>query len=71
MNIELQNYARRILKEGLSRLPESHNLMFKRMYSHKNLELPIDLIVDQMSEDKLDWAMQQVQRSLDKQGKTP
>ena len=66
MNEQLQNFARTELKNGLARLPESHHLMFKRMYSHKNLEASINDVVNAMPEDKLDWAMQQVQRSIDK-----
>ena len=66
MNSQLQDFARTELKEGLARLPESHHLIFKRMYSHLNLSAPINQVVDNMHEDKLDWAMQQVQRSLDK-----
>lgn len=65
MNEQLQKYARDILKVGLEQLPESHHMMFKHMYSHKNLDADINDIIDTMPEDKLDWAMQQVQRSLD------
>ena len=42
-------------------------MLFKRMYSPKNLGDGIDDIVDSIPEDKLDWAMQQVERSLEKQ----
>jgi len=66
MNANLQNYARNEIKNGLSQLPENFQLMFKRMYSHGNLELSIDTIVDNMPDEKLDWAMQQVERSLKK-----
>ena len=65
MNSQLEAYARQTLKGGLSQLPESHNELFKRMYSHKNLHLPIDEVVDNMPTDKLDWAMQQVSRGLE------
>jgi len=40
--------------------------MFKRMYSHKNLDLPINEVVDNMPDDKIDWAMQQCQNTLNK-----
>lgn len=66
MNKELQEFARNELKAGLSRLPESNNILFKRMYSHEDLEASIDDVVNSMPEDKLDWAMQQVERSLEK-----
>ena len=66
MNKQLESFARKSLKEGLAQLPESNQMLFKRMYSHKNLEANVDDVVDGMPEDKLDWAMQQVERSLDK-----
>ncbi len=83
MNDNLQNYARSELKKGLAQLPESHHILFKRMYAfppnypegmtpqeaHKtraDLDMDINDVVDVMPERKLDWAMQQVQRSIDK-----
>lgn len=67
MNNELQNFARNSLKEKLLLLPKSWQAMFKRMYSPNDLEKGLDKVVDQMPESKLDWAMQQVENSLDKQ----
>ena len=64
MNNELQDFARESLKKGLAKLGEKQQLMFKRMYSHKNLELTMNEVVDAMPEEKLDWAMQQVQRTI-------
>jgi hypothetical protein len=65
MNEELQKFARNTIKEGLALLPSSHQLIFKRMYSHKNLDADINHVVDIMPEDRLDWAMQQVKRSVE------
>jgi len=65
MNELLEKHAREMLKTGLKQLPEKHQHFFKRMYSHGNLEADIENVVDSMPEDKLDWAMTQVQRSLD------
>lgn len=67
MNDQLQNFGRTQLKEGLAKLGEKHRLFFKRMYSHDDLEADINDVVDSMPEDKLDWAMQQVERSLQKE----
>ena len=66
MNEQLINFARNELKEGLAQLTDANRLLFKRMYSHNNLDLPINEVVDKMPEDKLDWAMQQVSRTLKK-----
>ena len=69
MNNQLQKYARAELKEGLADLPESNQLLFKRMYSHDDLDKPINQVVDDMPEEKLDWAMQQVERTITKERK--
>ena len=64
MNDQLQTIARNTLKNDLPQCTEAQQLMFKRMYAHDNLDLSIKDIIDQIPEDKLDWAMQQVQRTL-------
>lgn len=69
MNSQLQDYARSELKKGLSQLPESYQMMFKRMYSHNKLGSSINAVVNSMDESKLDWAMQQVSKSLEIQRK--
>ena len=69
MNKKLQDFARKTLKEGLSQLTEEQQLLFKRMYSPKNLDAEINEVVDAMEPDKFNWAMQQVQRTLDKKSK--
>lgn len=68
MNKQLQIFARRTLKEGLAKCTPDEHHIFRRMYSFKDLKKPIDEVVDGMDPDKLDWAMQQVQRTLDKKG---
>ena len=66
MNKQLQDFARAELKKGLAQLPEGLQLFFKRMYSHKNLDIDINSVVDGMPFEKLDWAMEQVRRSIEK-----
>ena len=67
MNNQMQEFARKTLKEGLAQLPKGWQRKFKQMYSYGNLESDINDVVDNMPEDKLDWAMQQVENSLAKQ----
>ena len=62
--------ARRKLMSGLAQCTASQQLLFKRMYANDNLGWPMEKVVDCMNEEKLDWAMQQVQRTLDKKGIT-
>lgn len=51
------------IKRILSKLEESNRLVFKRMYSHNNLDKDINLVVDDMPAKKLDWALQQCKNS--------
>lgn len=69
MNKQLHDFAVKTLKEGLALCTDYEQSIFKRMYSHQNLELPINVVVDNMEDEKLDWAMQQIQRTLDKKEK--
>ena len=67
-NSTLISEAKTILKDLLSRCTEGQQTMFKRMYSRpgKNLELPINDVVDQMDPDKMDWAISQCEATLRK-----
>jgi len=75
MNTQLQDFARTQLKQGLSQLSVAWQDKFKMMYARdggkRSFEdakaMSIDDVVDEMRDDKLDWAMQQVERSLPKQ----
>ncbi len=64
MNEQLQEFARSKLKEGLSKCTKEEQLLFKRMYFHEDLDAHIDKVVDNMPEKRLDWAMQQIQRTI-------
>ena len=64
MNKQLQNYAREELKKGLSRCTEKEQHLFKQMYANGNLEQSVNDVIDNMDENKLDWAMIQVARTL-------
>jgi hypothetical protein len=78
MNPTLSAFARQTLKEGLAQLPAGNQRMFKLMYALEHRigkpdctaeareAVPINDVVDAMSEEKLDWAMIQVERTLTK-----
>ncbi|KKN73995.1 hypothetical protein LCGC14_0395610 [marine sediment metagenome] len=61
---DMINSARKELKEGLSQCTEAQQMMFKRMYSHKNLELPINEVVDNMEVRRIERAMDQVEKTV-------
>jgi hypothetical protein len=58
--------GRRILKEFLPRCTEGEQMMFRRMYCHKHMDLTIEQAVDQMDPEKIETAISQVERTLDK-----
>jgi len=66
MNNTVIEFTRNAIKEGLAKLPESNHMIFKRMYSHKNLDADINDVVDNMPDDRLGWALTQVENSLKK-----
>lgn len=71
MNEQLQRFARATLKDGLAKLPESNQRLFKLMYGRANGRrsvedaeaMDIGAVVDEIPSDRLDWAMQQVDRT--------
>lgn len=65
-NETLKIAAKNILKNLLSQCTEGQQMLFKRMYSHNNLDLPINDVVDNMDSDKMDWAITQCERTLNK-----
>lgn len=73
MNDLAQEYTRSMLKKELAKVLPKHQLFFKRMYSFPNgtkkppdLEADINFVVDHMDANKLNWAIKQVQHTLDK-----
>jgi len=64
MNNDLQVFAREEIKKGLSQCNDRQRDLFKRMYAYNKPELTMAEVVDAIPEDKLDWAMQQVKRTL-------
>lgn len=63
---DMLNCARDELKEGLAQCTVDQRQVFKLMYSHKDLTLPIEKVVDNMNEDKIERAMDQVERTVKK-----
>lgn len=61
-----RNESKRILKDLLSECTEGQKLMFKRMYSYRNLDLSISDAVDRMDDIKLDLAIPQVKGTVKK-----
>jgi len=66
MEKSIEAFARGQLVIGLHKLTEPQVHMFKRMYHHKDLEADIETVIANMPEDKLDWALYQVNSTLEK-----
>ncbi len=69
MNDALSAFARQTLKESLATCTEGQQGKFKQMYSFRDRSLPIDQVVDNMPEEKLDRAMEQVEGTCKKNSK--
>jgi len=66
MNHYLEGYARSWLIEKIGYLTEEQKLVFNKMYSPENSERSIIDTIKNMSSDKLDWAMTQIENTLRK-----
>jgi hypothetical protein len=68
LNDQMAEFGRTQLKEALAHplITEGNHLLFKRMYAHGNIEMDINDVVDQMEAEKLNTAMDQVQRTIKK-----
>ena len=69
MNKRLTEWARNDLVTELGHCSEAQRSLFKRMYSHNDLDLSISEVVANMPDDKLDWAMSQVINTVAKTGR--
>lgn len=71
MNGTVSEFTRKEIIQGLNQLPDSWVKMFNRMYNHKNLDASIEETVNAMPEEKLDWALSQVENSIFKNKTKP
>lgn len=65
VNLQMDSFKRQNLKDGLAQCTEEEQMIFKRMYSHKDVTLPINEVVDKMLAAQLDWATTQVFRTIE------
>jgi hypothetical protein len=63
-SLNIKTLGRDILKDLLSQCTEDQQMLFKRMYSHDDLERDINDAVDQMANDKINWAISQCERTV-------
>lgn len=66
MNNTLQEFAIKNIKIGLSKCTPEEQYLFKRMYSHDDLDKEIYDVVDKISKEKLDFALTQIENTLKK-----
>lgn len=63
------NQKRQAIKDGIDQLEDKHRSLFKQMYSHSDREKGLHDIIDDMPESKLDQALNQITRTLQKVNK--
>jgi hypothetical protein len=75
MNRQLQDFARQQIRDGLELMGPEQLRVFALMYGRKGgqrsvedaVAMPMAEIVNEIPPEKLDWAMQQVANTLEKQ----
>jgi hypothetical protein len=75
MNQQLQDFARQQIRDGLELMGPEQLRVFALMYGRKGgrrsvedaVAMPMAEIVAEIPPEKLDWAMQQVANTLEKQ----
>ena len=68
-NETLKSAAKKILIDLLIQCTEGQQRMFKRMYYPSGLDKSIEEAVEQMDSTKIDWAISQTERSIEKNSK--
>lgn len=66
MNKSVEEFYRTEIKNGLHKLKDEAQDIFKRMYAHTHPTLTIDEVVDKLQVEHLDWALTQVHNTLKK-----
>lgn len=79
MNATLESFARQTLKTNVPKLTDAYQYAFKLMYGRRlgprhsfdrtpeqAVALTVEQVVDTMQPDALDWAMSQVERTMDR-----
>ena len=77
MRTAIQKFTRQYLLDGLGRLPDEWRNTFKLLYGRKGGKRSVEDakamsvadVVAEISDDQLDWAMQQVDSSIAKMDK--
>ena len=57
-------YSKYVPNVFLAKCTEKQQQLFKQMYAFENMDKDINYAVDNMNAEKLDWAMTQLNRTL-------
>jgi hypothetical protein len=63
---KVKEFKVKLMLDLLNQCTPEQQLFFKRMYSHKNLEKPIEDVVKDLPEEKYNWAICQIENSVEK-----
>ena len=66
MNKTISNTIRQSMKKMIIHCNDNEQLLFKRMYSHNNLNLHINDVIDNMPDDKINMGFTQIENTLKK-----
>lgn len=66
VNKTIDDFSRQQILAGLKKLPDKAQNIFKRMYSHENLNRTLVDVVRSMPSERLSWALTQVENTIGK-----
>lgn len=64
MNETVEEFTRNRIKNKIKKCNKEEIHLFKRMYSHKDLDKDIEDVIDDMDSDDLDHALTQVENTI-------
>lgn len=68
MNKTVEEFIRKTIKEKLQYCSLAEQKKFKQMYC-KRVNTDINIVVDEMPSEKLDWALTQIENTIKKREK--
>lgn len=61
---QVRAFRESMIKDFLDECTQEQIMMFKRMYSHKDLDAPLDKVLKNMPDEKLDQAVRQCETTV-------
>lgn len=64
MNKEVEDYSRKLVLEKLGQITTPQFIIFKRMYSSRDMDASKEQVAKNMNYEKIDWALTQLDNTI-------